>query len=81
MDVGITPFEYSRLLNLADDLLKKEQYVIRDQVWRAKLVEDLAIHCLALAKGEEKFVKEQMWKIIPQFLKHPDLMAKPIRFN
>ena len=77
----IAPFEFIRLKQLANDLLHEEKYLIRDTEWREKLVEDLAVHCLALSKGDEKFVKEQMWKIIPQFLKSPDLMAKPIRFN
>lgn len=77
----IAPFEFIRLKQLANDLLHEEKYLIRDTEWREKLVEDLAVYCLTLSKGEEKFVKEQMWKIIPQFLKHPDLLAKPIRFN
>ena len=77
----IAPFQFIRLKQLANDLLHEEKYLIRDTEWREKLVEDLAIHCLTLSKGEEKFVKDQMWKIIPQFLKSPDLMAKPSLFN
>jgi len=78
---SISPFVFIRLKQLANDLLHEEKYLIRDTEWREKLVEDLAIHCLTLSKGEEKFVKDQMWKIIPQFLKSPDLMAKPSLFN
>jgi len=77
----IAPFEFIRLKQLANDLLHEEKYLIRDTEWREKLVEDLAIPSLTLSKGEEKFVKDQMWKIIPQFLKSPDLMAKPSLFN
>ena len=81
MDVGITPFEYSRLLDLADDLLKQEKYVIRDQAWRGTLIENLAIHCISIATSDAKLVKEVMWKLIPQFLTGKDLLAKPSLFN
>lgn len=80
-EYNCSPLSFVRLKNLAEEMLQEEKYVIHDEVFRAQLVERLAVMLIPLEKREAKVLKDAMWQYLPAVLEKGEKLMKGKFFN
>lgn len=80
-EYNCSPFAFTRLKSLAEEMLQEEKYVIHDDAYREGLVERLAVMLIPLEKGDPKTVKDVMWQYLQAVMASGEKLMKSKFFN